>query len=77
MLNTVNLEAVRLQRASLGKRFLAQIALVWANAGVCSGVSFQIERIVESFSAECAQVSLYIRVTLHVTIQQSLESEML
>lgn len=73
----MNLEAVRLQRASLGKRFLAQIALVRANAGVCSGVSLQVERIVESFSAERAQISLHIRVTLHVTIQQSLESEML
>lgn len=40
-----------------------------------SGVTFQVEGIVEAFATECAQVTLHIAVTLHVAIQQTLETE--
>lgn len=75
MLNAVDLQAVGLQRASLCERFLAQIALVGTNAGVGSRVSLQVKGVVESFAAERAQVSLHVRVTFHVTVQQSLKCE--
>lgn len=45
--------------------------------GVSPGVSFQIERVVESLAAERAQVSLHIAVTLHVPVEQPLETETL
>lgn len=44
---------------------------------MCSCVSFQIERIIESFSAKCTQVSLNIRMAFHMTIQEPLQSESL
>lgn len=73
----MNFQTMRLQRATLRKGFLAEIALVGTNASVCSRVSFQVKRIVETFATECAQVSLNIRVAFHVTIEQSLKSEVL
>jgi hypothetical protein len=42
---------------------------------VGSRVSLQIEGVVESFAAERAQVSLHVRVTFHVTVQQALKGE--
>lgn len=42
-----------------------------------SRVSLEVERVVETFPAEGAQVPLDIRVTLHVPVQQSLEGECL
>lgn len=75
MLNAVDLEAVALQRASLGEALLAQIALVGPDAGVRPRVSLQVERVVETLAAERAQITLYVAVTLHVTIQQSLQAE--
>lgn len=42
---------------------------------MCSCVPFQIKRIIESFTTESAQISLYIRMTLEVTIQKSRQCE--
>ena len=42
-----------------------------------SRVSFEIERIVESFAAEGAQVSFELAVILQVSIEQSLQFECL
>jgi len=42
---------------------------------MCSGMSFQIKCVVESFAAECAQVTLGVTVTFHVSVQQSLQGE--
>lgn len=75
MLHAVDFQAVGLQRASLSERFLAQIALVGPNSGVGTCVSLQVEGIVESFAAERAQVPLHVRVTFHVTVQQTLKCE--
>lgn len=44
---------------------------------MCSCVTLQIESVVESLAAERAQISLYIRMTFHVSIQESLQREML
>lgn len=40
-------------------------------------VAFQIERVVESFAAEGTEIALDVRVTLHVSVEQSLEGETL
>lgn len=77
MLNAVHLQTVRLQRTTLRKRFLAQIAFVRPNAGVRSRVSLQIECVVESLAAECAQIAFDVRMAFHVTIKQSLECKRL
>jgi glucokinase len=77
MLNAMHFQAVRFQRASLSERLLAKIALVGTDTGVGSCVALQVEGIVKAFAAECAQISLDIRVTFHVPVQQSLESEVL
>lgn len=42
-----------------------------------SGVSFQIERVIETLPAEGAQVALDVRMAFHVPIQQSLQGETL
>lgn len=75
MLGTVHLQRVRLERAPLSERLVAHVTLVRTYAGVSSGVPFQVERIVESFAAERAQVSFDVTVALHVTVQETLESE--
>lgn len=75
MLNTVHFQAVWFEWATLCERFLAEIAFVWPNAGVCAGVSLQIECIVESFAAERAQIAFDIRMTFHVAVEQSLQLE--
>lgn len=77
VLDAVHLQAVRLQRAPLRERLLAQIALVRSDAGVRPGVPLQVERIVESLAAEGAQVALDIGVALHVPIQQPLQGKRL
>lgn len=77
MLDTVHLQTMRLQWASLGEGFLTKVALVGTDARVSSGVSFQVESIVESLATERAEISFHIWVTFHVTIKQSLESEVL
>ena len=40
-----------------------------------SGVSLQIEGVVESFATECAEISLGVTVTLHVSVEQPLQCE--
>ena len=42
---------------------------------MCSSVSFQIECVIESFSAESAQVSFAVAVTLHVPVEKPLQGE--
>lgn len=54
MLNSVYFQTVGFQRASLGKRFLAEIAFVGSDTGMRPRMSFQIERVVEPFAAEGA-----------------------
>lgn len=44
---------------------------------MCSGVSLQVERVVETFAAERAQVPFDIAVTFHVSVQQTLQIERL
>lgn len=41
--------------------------------GAC--VSLQIERVIESFATERAQIAFDVRMALHVPIQQSLQRE--
>jgi len=41
------------------------------------GVSLQIEGVVESFPTESAEISLGVTVTLHVSVEKSLEAETL
>jgi hypothetical protein len=73
MLNAMHLQAVRLQRAPLRKRLLAQIALVRAHPGMSPSVSLQIESVIESLAAESAQIAFDVRVTFHVTVQEPLQ----
>lgn len=75
MLDAVHLQTVRLERAALGERLLAQVALVRPDAGVGAGVPLQVERVVEALGAERAQVALHVRVALHVPVQQPLQAE--
>jgi hypothetical protein len=42
---------------------------------VCSRVSLQVEGVVESLAAECAEVALHVAVTFHVAIQQAQQAE--
>lgn len=44
---------------------------------VSTGVSLQVEGVVESLPAEGTQIALHVRVALHVPVQQSLQSETL
>lgn len=75
VLDAMHLQAVRFQGAPLGERLLTQVAFIWTNTCMRSGVSLEIEGIVEAFSTESAKVSLNIRMTFHVSVQQTLESE--
>lgn len=75
VLNAVDLHTMTLKRAPLGKRFLAQVTFIRTNTCVCPRMSLQIKCVVESLSAEGAQVSLCIAVTFHVSVQESLETE--
>jgi len=38
-------------------------------------MSFQVERVVESFTARRAQVTFDVAVTFHVTVEQTLQRE--
>ena len=42
---------------------------------MCSCVSLQVESVVETFPTECAEISLDVAVTLHVSVEESLERE--
>lgn len=66
---------MRFERTSLSKRFLTKIALVRTNTCMCSSMSFQIKRIIESFTTEGTQVSFCIRMTFHMSIQKSLKAK--
>jgi hypothetical protein len=73
----VDLQAVGFQGTALRKGLFAQVTLVRPNAGVCPGVSLQVECVVEAFAAERAQIPLHVRVTFHVPVEQSLEHKRL
>ena len=42
-----------------------------------SCVSFQVERVVEAFSAEGTKIALHVAVAFHVSVQESLQAETL
>lgn len=42
---------------------------------MCARMTLQIKRIVEAFAAERAQISLDVRVTFHMSVEQSLQCE--
>lgn len=69
MLNSVNLEAMALERASLREALFAEITLVRSYTRVGSRVSLQVKSIIESLAAECAQITFDVAVTLHMTIE--------
>lgn len=71
----ITFQAVRLERTSLSERLLTQITFVRSNTCMSSGMSLQIEGIVEALSAEGAQVSFDVRVTFHVTVEETLQIE--
>jgi hypothetical protein len=41
------------------------------------GVPLQVERVIESLAAECAQIALQVRMALGVPVQQPLQVELL
>lgn len=68
---------MRLQGTALRERLLTEIAFIGADAGVGSRVPLQVEGVVEALSAKRAEVSLHVRVAFHVSVQQTLQSEVL
>lgn len=54
MMYAVNFQTVRFKWTTLGKRFLTQIALVRPDTCVCSSMSLQVKRVIETLSAERA-----------------------
>lgn len=42
---------------------------------MCSGVSLQVEGVIESFPTEGAEIPLDVTVTLHVPVKKSLQGE--
>lgn len=38
-------------------------------------MSLQVERVVEAFTAECAEVAFDVRVALHMPVEESLQAE--
>ena len=44
---------------------------------MCSGVSLQVEGVVEAFPTEGAEIPLDVTVTLHVSVKKSLKGESL
>lgn len=44
---------------------------------MCSGVSLQVERVVETLAAERAQVPFDVAVAFHVSVEQTLQVERL
>ena len=42
---------------------------------VCSGVSLQVEGVIEAFPTEGAEIPLDVTVTLHVSVKKSLKGE--
>lgn len=72
MLNAVDLDAVALQGAPLRETLLAKVALVGSYARVRPRMPLKVERVVEALSAERAQVTLHVAMTLHVAIEEPL-----
>ena len=62
-------------KSSVKNEYLCDVIYEEPLTCMCSSVSLQIKGIIESFSAESAQVSLCIAVTLHVAIKESLQGE--
>lgn len=77
VLDAVNLERVRLERAPLREGLVAHGALVGADASVRPCVALEVERVVEALAAEGAQVALEIAVTLEVPVEEPLQRERL
>lgn len=71
----MNFQAVRFKRASLGKRLLTEIALVWSDPGVGPRVSLQVKGVIETLAAERAEVSLHVGMTFHMPVQKPLQGE--
>lgn len=69
MSNSMDLESMGLQRASLGKGLVTVIAFVWTDSSMSSSVSLEVKGIIESFATEGTQVALDIRMTLEVSIE--------
>lgn len=44
---------------------------------MCAGVALKVKGVVETFATEGAQVTLDIRVALHMAVEESLEAECL
>jgi len=73
----VDLQGVRLQRTPLSERLVTVIAFVGPDSCVSSRVTLQVKGVIESLAAEGAQVSLYVRVTFKVSVQEARERELL
>jgi len=69
--HSVHFQAVALEGASLGEGLFTEIALVRPNSCMCPGVPLQIECIIESLSTECAEVTLGVTMTLHVSVEET------
>lgn len=68
MLDSMDLETVTFEGASLGETLLTKIALVRPHSSVRSRMPLKVKGIVESLPTEGTKVSFYITVTLHVAI---------
>lgn len=77
VLDAVDLERVRLERAALRERLVAPVARVRADTSVRSCVALEVESVVEALCAEGAQISLDVTVALEVAIEESLEGKCL
>jgi len=77
MLNTMHLLAVTLQRAALRETLLAKKALVRSHTCMRPRMPLEVKCIVEALPAERTQITLYVTMTLHVTIKKSLKTEVL
>lgn len=66
-----------LQGAPLREALLAKVALVRPHPRVRPRVPLEVERVVEALPAEGAEVTLHVAVTLHVTVEQPLQVEVL
>lgn len=75
MLNTMNLLTVTFQGASLRKTLLAKETLVRSHSRMCSRMPLEVESVVEALSTECAKITFYIAVALHVTIKKPLKAK--
>lgn len=61
----------------MGKGFLAQVTLVRPDARVRPRMSLEVECVIETLAAECAEVSFDVRVAFHMSVQKSLKAEVL